>query len=387
MAGSTATCAGAPGCNIKGGRLGVSPGTSFTGNFDITGVPSHFNSQADCAVDGLSAWADESSRNGGITMHAEMGGETFLPGIYSYGEGINIALTNPMVVLDAEGDADAVFIFHAGTTLTTCAGSHIELLNGAKVENVFWVLGTALTMGANSILVGTVLAGSAITIGTNGEIVGRAIAQTAVTCETACTVDSRKLSSAQPSSEPSSIPSSTPSDAPSTMPSLKPSFEPSSMPSSEPTDEPSSKPSMPPSAEPSSMPSSRSSVEPVYYDVDNAVSNKVLITKDHAGYHGSGYADFQGQGAYLLWVVDAPSTGNYEITVRYAAGSTREANVILDGVKEGTFHFINTGSWNKWRAETIILPLKKGQHSLTVFAEKSAGPNIDRLSLRFSGRY
>jgi hypothetical protein len=227
MAGNTATCAGAPDCNIKGGRLGVSPGTNLTGNFDITGVPSYSYSQSDCADDGWSAWADGSSRNGGITMHAEMGGLTFTPGFYSYGEGINIASNNPKVVLDAEGDEDAVFIFHAGTTLTTCAGSQIVLQGGAKVENVFWVLGTALTMGGDSILVGIVLAGSAITIGTNGEIVGRAIAQSGVTCETACTVDSRRLNSAQPSSEPSSMPSSTPSDAPSTMPSLQPPTRPS----------------------------------------------------------------------------------------------------------------------------------------------------------------
>ena len=43
-------------------------------------------------------------------------------------------------------------------------------------------------MGADSILVGNMLAGLAITIGTSGMIVGRAIAQIAVTCETACTV-------------------------------------------------------------------------------------------------------------------------------------------------------------------------------------------------------
>ena len=80
-----------------------------------------------------------------------------------------------MVYLDAEGDSTAKFVFQAGSTLTTCAGSNIELLGNAKAENVFWVLGTALTMGADSIMVGTVLAGSAITIGTNGKILGRAM--------------------------------------------------------------------------------------------------------------------------------------------------------------------------------------------------------------------
>jgi hypothetical protein len=125
----------------------------------------------------------------GKTLLAEMGGMTFTPGTYTFGSSINIVATSPTVFLDA-GDlgADAVFIFNAGTTLTTSADSEIVLLNDASKENVFWVLGSALTMGADSILVGNVLAGSAITIGTNGIIVGRAIAQTAVTCETACII-------------------------------------------------------------------------------------------------------------------------------------------------------------------------------------------------------
>jgi hypothetical protein len=235
MAGSTATCTGAPDCNIKGGCLGVSLGTSFTENFDISGVPSYFysSSQADCSKDGLFTWQDGSSRTGGTPMSAEMGGVTFTPVIHSYGEGINIALNNPTVVLNAGGNPDAAFIFHAGTTLTTCANSRIELQGGAKVENAFWVPGTAVTMGANSTLVGTVLVGSAITMGTNGEIVGRAVAQIAVTCEIACTVDSRKLNSAQPSSEPSAMTTSKPSDENGGLPLSEPLAMTTSKPSNE----------------------------------------------------------------------------------------------------------------------------------------------------------
>jgi hypothetical protein len=33
FAGSAATCAGAPDCHVIGGFLGISPGTSYTGNF------------------------------------------------------------------------------------------------------------------------------------------------------------------------------------------------------------------------------------------------------------------------------------------------------------------------------------------------------------------
>jgi hypothetical protein len=120
-------------------------------------------------------------------MAAIMGGVTFTPGLYTHPSAIGIAAAG-VVTLDAGGDEDAVFIFHAGTTLGTGAGSQIVLRNGAKAENVYWVLGTALVMGADSLIRGAVLAGSAITIGANGIIFGRAIAQTTVSCPTGCNI-------------------------------------------------------------------------------------------------------------------------------------------------------------------------------------------------------
>jgi hypothetical protein len=88
----------------------------------------------------------------------------------------NIALpsigVSSKVYLDAEGVKDAEFIFKLGTTLTTSTNNEIVLLNGASADNIFWVLGTDLTMGANSILVGNLLAGSSITMGTNAKILG-----------------------------------------------------------------------------------------------------------------------------------------------------------------------------------------------------------------------
>jgi hypothetical protein len=99
----------------------------------------------------------------GTHVLAEMGGKTFTPGIHTHGSAINIGTTSPQVYLDAQDDPDAVFIFNVGSALTTCANSEIVLRNGAKAENVYWFLGTQLTMGADSIMVG-----SAITIGSHG---------------------------------------------------------------------------------------------------------------------------------------------------------------------------------------------------------------------------
>jgi hypothetical protein len=193
MAGTMATCNGSFDCDIVGGYLGVSPsGTSVSGNF--VGVIALTEDSAGCAADGLAAWTARRAMTG-TTMLAEMGGKTFSPGVYIHGTAINIAAGK--VYLDAKGDPDAVFVFNVGTTLTTSAGSEIVLLNGVKKDNVFWVLGTALTMGADSIVIGNVLAGTDITIGTNGSIMGRAIAQSGLACETHCTIETTGRFSAE----------------------------------------------------------------------------------------------------------------------------------------------------------------------------------------------
>jgi hypothetical protein len=88
-----------------------------------------------------------------------------------------------MVTLDGLNEPNPVFLFQAGSTLVTAADTHFILKNGAKAENVYWALGTAATLGANSIVVGSILAGTAITFGTKSELRGCALAQSAVTFE------------------------------------------------------------------------------------------------------------------------------------------------------------------------------------------------------------
>jgi hypothetical protein len=188
IASSTTTCAGGPNCPVGGGKRGVYPGTSLTGNF--VGELATRPEEAACSPDRITALAAGTAIGTAqaVNMAAEMAGLTFGPGVHSFGSGLNIGLTGPIVTLDAGGDPDAVFIFYAGSTLTTCANSETVLANGAKAENVFWVIGSSLTMGADSILRGNVLAQASITIGTNGIIIGRAMAHAAVTCETHCCI-------------------------------------------------------------------------------------------------------------------------------------------------------------------------------------------------------
>jgi hypothetical protein len=115
-------------------------------------------------------------------MAIEIGGQPFKPGTHRSGSAINFAY-GTFVTLDGEYDPNPEFIFIAGSTLVTAANTYFVLINGAKAENVLWVLGSAATLGANSVLEGSILAGTAVTFGTQSELHGCALAQSAVTFE------------------------------------------------------------------------------------------------------------------------------------------------------------------------------------------------------------
>ena len=120
--------------------------------------------------------------NAEVTMEIEIGGLTFTPGIYRSDSAINFA-HGTVVTLDGGNETNPEFLFIAGSTLVTAADTYFDLKNGAKAENVVWVLGTAATLGARSHVAGSIMAGTAITFGTNSKLYGCALAQSAVTFE------------------------------------------------------------------------------------------------------------------------------------------------------------------------------------------------------------
>jgi hypothetical protein len=191
---TTVTFAGEANSMITNGDVGVSPGTSITGHYHIDGgdTISGGSTESDYAIFAMFNHAEKRSRRGDETYWGipvkEIGGNTYLPGTYFAGSSINLA-HGTTVTLDGGGDPNAEFLFQAGTTMTTAADTYFRLVNGAQAQNIIWALGTSATLGARSVVEGSILAGAAITFGTNSKVHGCAIAQTAVTFETEGYVD------------------------------------------------------------------------------------------------------------------------------------------------------------------------------------------------------
>jgi hypothetical protein len=97
-------------------------------------------------------------------------GETLLPGVYSTAAALSIA---GVLTLDGGGASNSVFIFRSSAAINTGAGTSIVLTNGASACNVFWIAEGAISMGAGTIMKGTLIAhGGAVAIGAGSDLVG-----------------------------------------------------------------------------------------------------------------------------------------------------------------------------------------------------------------------
>lgn len=104
----------------------------------------------------------------------------FTPGLYWSASSIAIP-AGGTITLDAQNDANAVFIFQSESTIDTIGGdTHIILANQAQAKNVFWVAKSSASIGGTtSDFAGTVMAQVAITVNEGTEMEGRAFARTA----------------------------------------------------------------------------------------------------------------------------------------------------------------------------------------------------------------
>ncbi len=139
------------------------------------------------------------------TIGTELGGTTVTPGVYNSAAG-TFAITGTLT-LDSQSDPNAVFIFQMATTLTTAAASAVTFSNGGSACNVFWQVGSSATLGANTQLLGSILAFTSITSGAGSSIAGRLLAEGG-----AVTIDSNNIT----------VPACTPPPPPTTTTTTEP---------------------------------------------------------------------------------------------------------------------------------------------------------------------
>jgi len=174
LGGSTVTNTGP---SVLNGDLGLSPGTAITG-FPPGTV--HGTIHASDAVaqraqtDLTTAYNDAAGRSSTATVTGDLAGRTLRRGVYTSASSLGLSGN---LTLDAQGDPNAVFVFQAGSTLTTGAGSRVLLTGGAQACNVFWQVGSSATIGTSTAFTGNILALTSISVNDGVTVNGRALAR------------------------------------------------------------------------------------------------------------------------------------------------------------------------------------------------------------------
>jgi Ice-binding-like/Bacterial Ig-like domain len=173
-------------------NIGAVNGTIYTCTNSTTGPTSAGPNAANCVVatqalaDAQSAYQALVAMPGGANPGANLAGLVLTPGVYTAPAG-SFMIQGGNLTLNAQGNANAVFVFQMSTTLTVggpgaAAPQSIILVGGAQAKNIFWQVGSAATInaGGGGTMVGTIIsqAGMAFSTAGNATILtlnGRAI--------------------------------------------------------------------------------------------------------------------------------------------------------------------------------------------------------------------
>ena len=159
------------------------PAESGTASMTVTGTNHHADAVTQGAKNDLvTAYNTAAGESPRTAVPADLGGQTLNPGTYNSGS--SLGLTGSLT-LNGGGNPNALFVFQAGSTLTTASTSSVNLINGAQACNVFWQVGSSATLGTGSTFRGTILALTSISVTTGTTVNGRLLARNgAVTLDT-----------------------------------------------------------------------------------------------------------------------------------------------------------------------------------------------------------
>lgn len=222
LAGSGITNTGATTVSgTAGGDMGSAPTPAFTGEASVTTTGTKYLA-AEAIVGGAkaaldTAYLDAQGRTPATAIAADLGGQTLVGGVYNGASSVGLTGT---LILDGANNPDSVWIFQAGSTLTTASSSVVSLINGAQACNVFWQIGSSASFGTGSNFVGHVFAQTTITDDGGSTVHGQLLARDAAVNLNNTTIvnDACATASASPTPTATDSPTPTASATPSSTP-------------------------------------------------------------------------------------------------------------------------------------------------------------------------
>ena len=193
LAGSAVTNTGSS--VINAGDVGVSPGTAVSGfPPGLVTAPGTIHSNDAVAqqaqVDLVTAYNSLAGLSvTKVLTGTDLGGLTLTPGVYFFATSAQLTGT---LILDAQGKANASWVFQIGSTLTTASSSVVSIINPGANDSLFWQVGSSATLGTTTDFEGNIVALTSITLNTGAtDECGRVLARNGMV-----TLDSNTISTA-----------------------------------------------------------------------------------------------------------------------------------------------------------------------------------------------
>lgn len=174
-----------PGCTYTetGSDIGLVTGTIYTAAPPPTvgcpteGTAGTFAIATAARADALAAYNALVAQPGGPDPGAgNLANLVLTPGVYTAAAG-TFMVQGGDLTLDAQGDANATWVFQMAQTLTVggpgaAFPQNVVLVNGALAKNVFWQVGSAATLnaGGGGTVAGTIISQAGVSVSTPGNV-------------------------------------------------------------------------------------------------------------------------------------------------------------------------------------------------------------------------
>ena len=162
----------------SGGIAGTGTITGFPPGI-VTGGSIHVNDAA-----AIQAKADATTAYNqlvALTFTSDLTGQNLAglnlqPGVFKYNDAA--AFTSGVLTLDGMNQANPLFVFQIGSTLTSSGTVSFNFINGATANNLWFQVGSSATLGSGASFAGTIIASASDTLDTGASLNGRVFALT-----------------------------------------------------------------------------------------------------------------------------------------------------------------------------------------------------------------
>jgi glucose/arabinose dehydrogenase len=116
-------------------------------------------------------------------------------------------------------------------------------------------------------------------------------------------------------------------------------------------------------------------------EAESAFLSGPVVASNQPGYSGTGFADYQNSGNFVIWFGNMPYVDDYRLTFRYALATAAVNMTVSVNGSPFTLAFPSTGSWSTWSTVSLVTALNGGSNTIRLTATTTNPPSLDYLRI------